>query len=57
MTIVAAFPSLINVAALLGIVIFMYAVLGLNIFTYVQHGGDISPDRNFETFGNACLLL
>merc|ERR1719498_2217698 len=29
----------------------------MNLFTYVQHGEDLSEDRNFETFGNACLLL
>jgi len=57
MTLVFAFPALINVGALLGIVLFMYAVLGLNIFTFVQHGGDLSEDRNFESFGNAFLLL
>ena len=57
MTIVAAFPSLINIAALFGIIIFMYAVLGLNVFTYVMYGDNISHDRNFESFGNACLVL
>ena len=57
MTLVFAFPSLINVATLLGLVIFMYAVLGMNLFAFVAHGGDLSEDRNFETFGSACLLL
>ena len=42
MTLVFAFPSLVNVGALLGLVIFMYAVLGMNLFTFVMHGGDIS---------------
>ena len=42
-----------NVGALLGLVMFMYAVLGMNLFTYVMHGGDLNEERNFETFGNA----
>ena len=56
-TLVLAFPSLINVGCLLGIVMFMYAVLGLNLFTFVMHGGDLDDDRNFESFGNAMLTL
>ena len=31
-------PALLNVGALLGLVIFVYAVAGLNLFTYVAHG-------------------
>jgi len=57
MTLVFSIPALINVGALLGLVIFMYAVLGLNLFTYVKQGDDLSGERTFETFGNACLLL
>ena len=57
MTLVISVPALFNVGCLLGLVMFMYAVLGLNVFTYVQHSGAISADRNFESFGNAMLLL
>ena len=58
MTLVFAFPGLMNVGALLGLVIFMFAVLGCNLFTYVQPGDDLNDDgRNFVTFANACLLL
>jgi len=58
MTLVFAFPGLVNVGMLLGLVIFMYAVLGVQLFTYVQPGEDLDDDlRNFVTFGNACLLL
>jgi len=35
----------------------MYAVLGMQFFTFVQHGDDLNENRNFESFGNACLLL
>ena len=37
MTLVFAFPSLINIASLLCIVMFMYSVMGMNVFTYVLH--------------------
>ena len=57
MTLVMAFPSLMNVGALLGIVMFMYAVLGMNLFSYVMHGGDLGDERNFETVGNSFLTL
>ena len=57
MTLVFAFPSLVNVATLLALTIFMYAVLGMNMFTYVMHGEDLSDVRNFESFPRACLLL
>ena len=57
MTLVISVPALFNVGCLLGLVMFMYAVLGLNVFTYVKQSGAISADRNFESFGNAMLLL
>ena len=57
MTLVFAFPALINVSCLLGLVIFMYAVLGLNLFTFVAPGEALADGRDFVTFSNACLLL
>ena len=57
MTLVFAFPGLMNVGALLCLVMFMFAVFGMNVFTYVAHGGDLNEVRNFETFGNSMLLL
>ena len=57
MTLVFSIPALANVGSLLGLVIFMYAVLAMNIFTYVQHGENLSDERNFETFISSCLLL
>jgi len=56
-TLVLAFPGLCNVGALLGLVQFMYAVLGMNVFTFVMHGDAIDENKNFESFGAACLLL
>uniref|UniRef100_A0A7S2IXR0 Sodium channel protein n=1 Tax=Haptolina brevifila TaxID=156173 RepID=A0A7S2IXR0_9EUKA len=57
MTLVFAFPALINVSCLLGLVIFMYAVLGLNLFTFVMPGEALADGRDFVTFSNACLTL
>ena len=50
-------PALVNVVSLLGLLIFMYAVLGVQLFTYVVRGDMLTEDRNFESFGNALLLL
>ena len=57
LTLVYAFPALVNVGALLFIVSFIYAVLGMNLFCRVQHQENISDDRNFESFGSAMMLL
>ena len=32
-------------------------MLGVQLFTYVIHGEVLTEDRNFESFGNALLLL
>jgi len=57
MTLVLSAPALVNVVSLLGLLIFMYAVLGVQLFTYVIRGDMLTEDRNFESFGNALLLL
>ena len=57
MTLVLSAPALVNVVSLLGLLIFMYAVLGMQLFTYVIRGEMLTEDRNFESFGNALLLL
>lgn len=54
---VLTLPSLVNVANLLLLFIYVYAVAGTQLFTYVEHQDAITADRNFETFGNALLLL
>ena len=57
MTLVLSAPALVNVVSLLGLLTFMYAVLGMQLFTYVIRGDMLTEDRNFESFGNALLLL
>ena len=53
LTLVYAFPALVNVGTLLFVVTFIYGVLGMNLFCRVQHQENISDERNFESFGNA----
>jgi hypothetical protein len=57
MTLVMAFPSLVNVAALLVIVMYMYSVLGMNLFGYLQRGEALNDHNNFESFSGSMLLL
>ena len=56
-TMVLSFPALINVGSVLLLIVFMFAVLGVNVFTYVVQQENITTQRNFETLGNAMLLL
>ena len=56
-TTILSFPSLINVGALLSLVTFIYAVLGVQLFCFVRPGDELNDQRNFRTFGSACLLL
>ena len=57
MTLVFSFPSLINVGSILLLLIYMFAVLGVNMFTWVAYQESITRVRNFESLGNAMLLL
>ena len=43
--------------SLLFLVVFIYAVLGMNLFPYVMQGDNVTPERNFESFSAAMLLL
>jgi len=57
-TVLLAGPALINIMSTTSIVLFSYAALGVQLFTFVLHGEDfLNDDRNFDTFGNACLIL
>ena len=55
-TIVLSIPSLVNVALLLALVVYIYSVLGVQLFTFLERGEMFTEDRNFDTFGNALLL-
>ena len=57
-TLLFTLPSLINVAALLTLVFFIFAVLGVFICKDAPPGTVIDDNfNNFKNFGNALLIL
>lgn len=56
-TLVKSLPGLVNIAMLLGLIIFIYAIIGMSSFGYVKKTNGITDVVNFETFGNSMLLL
>ena len=54
---VKSVPGLANIAMLLGLIIFIYAIIGMSSFGYVKKTNGITEVVNFETFGNSMLLL
>lgn len=56
-TLVKSLPGLVNIAMLLLLIIFIYAIIGMSSFGYVKKTNGITDVVNFETFGNSMLLL
>ncbi|XP_074630746.1 sodium channel protein 1 brain-like isoform X1 [Acropora palmata] len=56
-TLVKSLPGLVNIAMLLFLIIFIYAIIGMSSFGYVKKTNGITDVVNFETFGNSMLLL
>ena len=56
-TISFSLPTLFNVATLLTLVYFMYAVLGCYLFYKINTGDYINDFFNFSNFGRAFLLV
>ncbi|XP_031560094.1 sodium channel protein 1 brain-like isoform X2 [Actinia tenebrosa] len=54
---VKSLPGLVNIATLLFLIIFIYAIIGMSSFAYVKKTNGITDVVNFETFGNSMLLL
>lgn len=54
---VKSLPGLVNIATLLFLIIFIYAIIGMSSFAYVKKANGITDVVNFETFGNSMLLL
>ena len=50
-------PAIVNVASLLLLYFFIYAVLGMQLFGTLKHGAVVNDDANFEHFGNALSLV
>eukprot|EP01047_Picozoa_sp_COSAG01_P033914 COSAG01_NODE_2519_length_7522_cov_6.051192_1_plen_1559_part_10 len=56
-TLFVSLPAIFNLAALLLIVFFVYAVMGVQLFSTAQHGSYLNEDANFENFFKAMFLL
>ena len=56
-TLVKSLPGLVNIAMLLCLIIFIYAIIGMSSFGYVKKSNGITDVVNFETFGSSVLLL
>jgi len=54
---VVSVPTMINVAGLFFLLLFMYAVLGVNLFGRVKFGAELDRHANFRNFGIALLTL
>jgi hypothetical protein len=58
LTVARAMPTLINVAGLLGLIFFIYAVLGMHLFGKIPQDDEFLTARaNFETFGTSMLVV
>ena len=57
MTLILSFPSFINVGALLGLVVFMYAVLGVQLFHAVPPGEVLREGHGFQSVLGASQVL
>ena len=56
-TFLETLPYLVNVAGLLSIFLFIYAVVGVALFTNVKHQSTITDYMNFRDFPSAVALL
>ncbi|XP_025077550.1 sodium channel protein 1 brain-like isoform X2 [Pomacea canaliculata] len=54
---IISLPAIFNIAALLFLVIYIYAIIGMSSFGDVRPMGNLNDIVNFQTFGNSFLLL
>ena len=55
---IMSLPALFNIACLLFLIIFIYAIIGMNLFGHVGHfGGNMDDIINFHSFPYALLTL
>ena len=57
LTILFALPALFNVAVVLFLFLYLYAILGINIFGNLMLQTTLNQNVNFQTFTSAMLLL
>jgi hypothetical protein len=56
-TLLFSLPSIVNVASVTILLLFIYAVAGMNVFSEVKLGDNLSNYANFKNFFNSMLLL
>eukprot|EP01062_Namystynia_karyoxenos_P077655 TRINITY_DN7862_c0_g1_i2.p1 TRINITY_DN7862_c0_g1~~TRINITY_DN7862_c0_g1_i2.p1 ORF type:complete len:1743 (+),score=545.20 TRINITY_DN7862_c0_g1_i2:113-5341(+) len=56
-TLFLSLPSLFNVVGIVTLIFFVFAVVGMRLFGRVRRGPSMGRYANFETFGNAMLML
>jgi hypothetical protein len=56
-SLVISLPAIFNIAVLLFLIVFIFAVIGMNLFGNLPHQGVINDVINFQTFPNAFLLM
>lgn len=54
---IISIPALFNIAILLFIFMFIFAVMGMTLFANVRHVSALSDTINFDTFPNSMVLL
>lgn len=54
---IISLPALFNIATLLFLFMFIFAIVGMTFFSHVRHRGVLTATSNFETFGRSILLL
>ena len=56
-TLLFALPSLFNIAAVLFLFVFVFAIIGAQLFGNVRINGQMTQDVNFQTFSKSFLLM
>nr|CAB3265896.1 sodium channel protein 1 brain-like [Phallusia mammillata] len=57
LTLMISIPALFNIAVLLSVFMVIFAILGMTMFMHVKLSGALNDQVNFQTFGNALLVL
>ncbi|CAK8685583.1 unnamed protein product [Clavelina lepadiformis] len=57
LTLIISIPALFNIAVLLSVFIIIFAILGVTLFMDVKLNGALNDQVNFQTFGNALMVL
>ncbi|RDD37346.1 Sodium channel protein 60E [Trichoplax sp. H2] len=57
MALIASIPALFNIAILIAVVSFIYAIIGMSVFNHVKYHGVITKSLNFENFITTSIIL